>query len=481
MSFQASPSQRLSHAMQGLSDLSQNLRSGATLACLLPVSRLSFVSSVDQLVGLLLFNFVIATLFSYIRMGHAAMFNYWQITALSVHALLLLFAGVLFSKLHEQNDWVLSLPLIAATTYLPYEMVYSTYSLLTRKELIHLSDTTETVLPILGWLWMGSVAFSFCAYVLELRRSKLLLGLVLLTFIIVVPHYYFPVTELWWSPSEEESAADTVSKPTSVTQEDIFYAQAGMLPKELALLQPGQPGQTDLYFLGMAPYASQDVFVKEITSVHDIFQRRFYTEGKSLTLINHHTTLHTAPLASLTSLRSALHRIGEAMNREEDILFLYITTHGSRTHHLSVELYPLELSAITPQALQTALAESAIKWKVIVISACYAGGFIEPLKDSHTAILTAADATHTSFGCGNQFNFTYFGQAFFDEQLRQTYSFTDAFDKARLAIATRETAESLTPSNPQIYISDIMRAKLQQYEKELSTRAAQALTLAHAQ
>ncbi len=59
-----------------------------------------------------------------------------------------------------------------------------------------------------------------------------------------------------------------------------------------------------------------------------------------------------------------------------------------------------------------------------MVSACYAGGFIEPLKDDRTLVITAADAHHTSFGCGAESDFTYFGKAYFDQALRATYSFT---------------------------------------------------------
>ena len=36
-----------------------------------------------------------------------------------------------------------------------------------------------------------------------------------------------------------------------------------------------------------------------------------------------------------------------------------------------------------------------------------------------------------SFGCGNDADFTYFGKACFDEALRRTDSFSDAFEMAR--------------------------------------------------
>ena len=38
------------------------------------------------------------------------------------------------------------------------------------------------------------------------------------------------------------------------------------------------------------------------------------------------------------------------------------------------------------------LNDSGVKWKIVVISACFSGGYIEPLKDDHSLIVTAADA-----------------------------------------------------------------------------------------
>ena len=58
---------------------------------------------------------------------------------------------------------------------------------------------------------------------------------------------------------------------------------------------------------------------------------------------------------------------------------------------------------------------------VIVISACYSGGFIDALKDERTLVMTAARADRTSFGCSDDSDFTYFGRALFAEALLQTY------------------------------------------------------------
>ena len=83
---------------------------------------------------------------------------------------------------------------------------------------------------------------------------------------------------------------------------------------------------------------------------------------------------------------------------------------------------------------------------------------------------TAADATHTSFGCGNESDFTYFAKAVFDEQLRETYSFEQAFARAVPIIREREQGKQEEFSNPQIATGAAIRAKLADIERRLAAR-----------
>ena len=82
-------------------------------------------------------------------------------------------------------------------------------------------------------------------------------------------------------------------------------------------------------------------------------------------------------------------------------------------------------------------------------------GWIEPLATDSTLIMTAADATHTSYGCGRLSELTFFGRAVFHEQLRQTHSFTEAFAKAVPLIQQREVEAGKSDgfSNPQIRVA----------------------------
>ena len=97
---------------------------------------------------------------------------------------------------------------------------------------------------------------------------------------------------------------------------------------------------------------------------------------------------------------------------------------------------------------------------MIIISACYAGGFIDALKNSHTIVITAAAADRTSFGCSNDRDLTYFGEAFFRDALPEARSLRDAFERAKSAIALREHREHVDASKPQAYFGAELESKL---------------------
>ncbi len=113
------------------------------------------------------------------------------------------------------------------------------------------------------------------------------------------------------------------------------------------------------------------------------------------------------------------------------------------------------------------LDASGIKWRVLVISACYSGSFIDEVWDAHTLLITAARYDRSSFGCSSERDWTYFGEAYFDHALRSDLSFVSAFDRAEKAIAQREKDEDLKPSFPQIRIGRLIGPKLVELERRI--------------
>ena len=159
-------------------------------------------------------------------------------------------------------------------------------------------------------------------------------------------------------------------------------------------------------------------------------------------LVNSRSTVATAPMATVTSIRQALKAIAARMDREQDILFLFLTSHGSAEHELSLAQNGMDLADLPARELGAMLKESAIRWKVVVVSACYSGGFIDPLQDEKSLIITAARRDRRSFGCADENDFTYFGRAFFKESLPKSRSFAEAFRRAETLVRDWERRDS---------------------------------------
>jgi hypothetical protein len=168
------------------------------------------------------------------------------------------------------------------------------------------------------------------------------------------------------------------------------------------------------------------------------------------------------------TLRLALQGMASKMNPDEDLLVLFLTTHGSPDHQLYVDMQPLPLDGIGPTDLREALDAAGIHWRVVVISACYSGGFIDALNTPMSLIITAARADRPSFGCGDDADTTYFGRAFLVEALNQTRSFIGAFELARETVAEREKEDDFDPSDPQMAIGALISSKLDAWANKLA-------------
>lgn len=210
--------------------------------------------------------------------------------------------------------------------------------------------------------------------------------------------------------------------------------------------------------------------MKEVDAVGRLFRERFGSEGKTIRLVNNSKSLATSPIASITSLRKSLQRVATVMNNGEDILFLFLTSHGSKTHRFSLEFAPLQLHELDPEKLRALLDESGIKNRVVVISACYSGGFINTLKNENSLIISASASDKNSFGCSNEAEWTYFGKAFFDEALRKTHSFVEAFEMAKPVIAVWEKEQGYAPSEPQMALGEKIKPKLVKLQQQLGAK-----------
>jgi hypothetical protein len=130
------------------------------------------------------------------------------------------------------------------------------------------------------------------------------------------------------------------------------------------------------------------------------------------------------------------------------ILFLILTSHGSQ-EGIAVEA-GRHSEVLSPADLANMLNSAGVRHRIVVISACYSGIFVRPLANDDTLVITAADSTHSSFGCQDKVKWTYFGDAFFNVALRHAADLRSAFATARRLIHQREMRYGLISSNPQI-------------------------------
>jgi len=263
--------------------------------------------------------------------------------------------------------------------------------------------------------------------------------------------------------------------PLALTQE-LIEAQSHTLPTALDALAPGRPGVVDLYAISFAPYADEDVFSREVTLVSDLMRSRFDARQRVLQLQNHARSVAELPWATPLNLQRAIQRAAAVMNREEDILFIHLTSHGARDGQLAASFEPLAIDSVTPQQLSNWLDEAGVRYRVLSISACYSGSWIAPLSGPGTLVMTAADADHTSYGCGSLSPLTFFGRAMYDEQLRRTHSFEEAFVAVRPVIEQREKEAGKTDgySNPQMAVGAAIRAPLRALEQRLDAMPSTA-------
>lgn len=232
-------------------------------------------------------------------------------------------------------------------------------------------------------------------------------------------------------------------------------------PLEIGLLRQGQlladaleavPASTpaaELYSLTVAGDGRQSVFLREVDYVDALLAERFAARGQ-VTLVNHRARLAERPLATRETIARAIRTLAERSGRE-DLVFIYLTSHGSADHQLVLAQPRMALEDLPAADLATLLQPLAERDKVVVISACYSGGFIEPLKSPNTLVITAARADRVSFGCSEESDFTYFGRALFAEALQQTRDIEHAFTLAQARVAEREQADHYQASEPQIW------------------------------
>jgi hypothetical protein len=231
--------------------------------------------------------------------------------------------------------------------------------------------------------------------------------------------------------TQSDGTLDYTPELAARNNQAALYNQQALLEQQFSQLKPSSAGgAAQMYALLVAGDGREEVFRREVAYVDGLLARRFGTGGHTVRLVNSRSSVQQWPLATAHSIELALGALAQKMDRQRDLLFVFLTSHGSREHELALGMNGMALLDLTPGQLRKLLDASGIRNKVVVLSACYSGGFIPALQGNRTWIITAARADRASFGCADDNDFTYFGRALFEDSLTSAPTLSAAFAHA---------------------------------------------------
>jgi len=462
------PEQR---GMRTILDFGSNLYAGLLFMLFRPAAAQRLRVSTFQVVLFALVSFLLHLGFMFMTVGLKGQFYWPALPGLFMWLPCSLFSAWVITRQTSQPERIPTAILVIQTPLLITQVVSPllTLGISTAFPSITMPQLTGLILA-----WTGIAVIVALIRSLHLLRSQWLFAILGVGLLVGVPIWLHNenAPSLWMANYDDETSEDTPSSWEQATQEAVLYAQPALLDQAINAVQKGKPGVPELYLLALAGYGEQDVFLREARSVTQLFKERFGTEGHSITLINNPATTQEYPLASTIALRKSLAAIGSKMNKDEDVLFLFMTSHGAEDFHFSLDLWPYKFGELTPQTLRSMLDDEGIKNRVILVSACYSGGFVKPLANDDTLVMSASREDRNSHGCSHEAEWTFFGKAYFNEALRQTHSFEQAFAMASKTVAQRETKEDLKHSEPQIAVGKAIRPVLEKLEKYQTENAA---------
>ncbi len=194
-----------------------------------------------------------------------------------------------------------------------------------------------------------------------------------------------------WQQGELIEASDPrIAVMPAQLAEHALYQQTQKLNDQINELDNQNPEKIDMYFVAIAGDGSQGVFRREVEFVRQQFETNYGVSGKSIVLANTRINHEKYLLATSTSIATTLQMVAEKMDPENDILFLYMTSHGSADFYFSLAQPGVSLGDISAEKVGKILKSLPVRHKVIVVSSYYSGGFVRPLKDSYSMIITAA-------------------------------------------------------------------------------------------
>lgn len=244
----------------------------------------------------------------------------------------------------------------------------------------------------------------------------------------------------------EQPRGEWVALPEPATEQ---LAEHRRITAALEALKPQRPGTVDAYVVVVA-LDGDPVFSREAREAGRVLATRFDAADRTIVLANDEGQAKADAPGSPHTLALALARVAELMDRNEDVLVLYSTSHGVPDEGLVYKDLQRGAGIVTPTRLAGLLGPLGFRNRLLILQACYSGQFVPALRTAGTVVVTAAAEDRSSFGCQAGNDWTLFGDALINHALRQPLPFDLQLRRATALIAAAEQKADLPASNPQI-------------------------------
>ena len=425
----------------------RNLLAGFRLAVFMPVERVAFHVSAAQLLLVVILSAAIDIDADWVRAGQDARFSvlglHGELFALGLLAL----TSALIAALRRDAELFLALPVVMLSAFPLVQIVHVLPDLPRAEGAVSAHSKTIVEYVLLVWMFAIAVrAVYVCSDPRGYRRLWSIIGGVLL----IAPLWFAPLLgplEPWWREFDATASTPDAINPAS---EPVLAAQEFMMDRALDSLEDERAGVIDLYFVGFSPDARHPGFLTDVDNAQRAMDERWNTNGRSVVLVNSPLTVAERPFASVTHLRKVLLEIGDVINADEDVVMVYLAGASNDDHSLTASNPPLDLVALSAQGLRQLFEAAGIRWRIVVVSTCEAGAWIDALKDDETMVIASSREDTRGGDCGGGLSSTAFGDAFFGVAMRRNDDFAHAFDAARRDLVERRAAEPVMSVGPAI-------------------------------
>ena len=428
--------------------LGRNLAAGLRLALFMPVERVAFHISAGQLVLIVLVSAAIDIDADWFRAAQDARFSILGLHA-EIFALgLLALTSAIIAIVRRDTELYLALPIVVLASFPLLQVVHALPDL--SQVLPTTARRTKAIFDYAMLGWMLAVAMRSVYVCLDPARPRRRAWSVAGGVLLIAPIWFAPLLgplDPWWREFDAPPAGGDAISPAS---EAVLAAQEFILDRALDSLDDERPGVTDLYFVGFAPDARRAGFVADVDTAQRAMDERWNTNGRSVTLVNSPLTVAERPFATITHLRKVLLEIGDVIDADEDIVMIYLTGSSDAEHALNAVNPPLDLVKLSAQGLRQLLDAAGIRWRIVVVSTCNAGAWVDVLKDDETVVIASSAADVRGRNCEGGIGLSAFGEAFFGEGMRRHDELPLAFEVARKGLAARHAAEPVMAIGPAI-------------------------------